>query len=825
MIYQKASSPKELNTKDLRWICDPESLEFSSTEELEPIEEIIGQERALKAIKVGINLKGPGFNIYISGLSGTGKATTVKKTLESISFTTPELKDYAYVNNFEDPDRPILLVFPAGEAKIFKSEISSMISFLQSRIPQLFEGERFLEKKKKILEEYSRREKILIGTFEEKLRKENFSLGQIQIGEVARPEIIPVIDNKPVPIYQLDELIKEEKINKEDAKNIVEKYNSFQEELVEIFKRGLKLSQELQQELSNLERTDAEALVRGAINAFKEKYVDEKIQNYLNQVELSILDNLQIFKGQKPSGETTSEGYFIDYFREYDMNIVLDNSNTKGCPIIIEISPTYTNLFGTIEKISDGKGGWYADFTKIKAGSILKANSGYLVLNLIHLFEEPGVWRTLKRILNYRKLEIQDMPSLYQLSSSILKPEPIDIDTKVILIGNNYYYYLLSELEDDFKKIFKIKADFDYEIKKDENIIHQYARVIKKTIKEENLLEFDNTAIAYLIELASRYSGEQTKLTTRFSVLADLAREADYYAKEESSKLVTSDYIKKAYYESKNRMGMIEEKISDAILENKIFIDTTGNKIGQINGLAYYGNDFYAFGQPLRITASVSLGNGSIVNVEREAGLSGKSYDKAMLIIAGYFRETFGQNFPLSFSANIVFEQSYGKIDGDSASAAEIFALLSTLSGLTLKQEIAVTGSVNQKGDIQPIGGVTEKIEGFFDICKKRNFTKIQGVIIPEQNIKDLMLKEEIILSVKNGEFHIYPIKQVEEGIEILTGIKAGKRGKDNFFEKNTVYGLVEQKLKRMYEKSKTPFKKEEEKKKTKSKSKTTKSK
>ena len=366
---------------------------------------------------------------------------------------------------------------------------------------------------------------------------------------------------------------------------------------------------------------------------------------------------------------------------------------------------------------------------------------------------------------------------------------------------------MLAEYEDDFKKIFKVKADFDYEVQRTGEIIDEYARVIKKTIKEENLLEFDKTAIAYLLELAAKYAGQKDKLTARFSILADLVREAHYWAKEENIKVVSAHLVKKAYEMAKDRHALYEEKLSDMIREKTILIDTAGEKIGQINGLAVYGSDFYAFGKPTRITASVSIGNGAIINVEREAGMSGKTYDKGVLVISGYFREMFGQQFPLSFSANLVFEQSYGMIDGDSASAAEFFALLSSLSKLPIKQTFAVTGSVNQKGEIQPIGGVNEKIEGFYGVCKMNGFTKTQGVIIPIQNVKDLMLNEEIISSVKKKEFFLYAISKIDEGIELLTGVRAGKQNKNGSYESNTVFGLVQQRLKEMYKKGKNPFK------------------
>ncbi len=803
MKLLKAAVHKELKTSELRWMCNPQILDFESTEELEPIEGILGQERALNAIKLGVNLRSPGYNIYIAGLSGTGKATTVQKILETVSGKATNLKDYVYVNNFKDTDRPTLLTFPAGQAKIFKQELNNFINFLQQRIPQILDSEKYNKKRKQLITEYSGKEQTLVSNFENKIKQEGFSLGQIQVGETARPEIIPMIDQKPVPIYQLNQVVQEGKITEEAAKQILANYNKYQEELVHVFKKGMKLSQDLREKLTALERNEVEVVVKGSMIAFCEKYEDAAVLNYLMQVEENILENLQVFKGQKPEGETTQEGYVIDYFREYDANIILDNSDVNQCPVILEISPSYTNLFGTIEKINDGRGGWYADFTKIKAGSLLKANGGFLVLNVNHLFEEPGVWRTLKRILTYRKLEIQDTMNFYQFQPSILKPEPIDIDVKVILIGSNNIYSILANYEDDFKKIFKVKADFDYEIKRTGDVIVEYARVIKKMIHQENLLDFDKTAIAYLLELSARYAGQKDKLTSRFSVIADIAREANYWASELKSPIVKDEHIRKAFEMAKQRYGLYEEKVNDMIQDEMILIDTSGFKVGEVNGLAVYGSDIYSFGKPTKISASVSLGNGSIINVEREAGMSGKTYDKGMLIIGGYFKETFGQHHPLSFSASIVFEQSYGMIDGDSASCAEIFALLSAISLIPINQSIAVTGSVNQKGYVQPIGGVNEKIEGFYDTCKLKGILKKHGVIIPKQNVKDLMLKEEIINSVRNKEFHIYAIERIEEGVEVITGIKAGKILSTGFYEKGTVYGTVQEKLKSMYEKAK----------------------
>jgi ATP-dependent Lon protease len=802
MTYPKAPKPKKLKPEDLRWRCNQDVFAFDSTNDIEPIEGILGQERALKALKLGVDLRSPGYNIFIAGLSGTGKATTVKKMLETISDNCPPLHDYAYVNNFKDNDQPTLLTFKVGKAKAFKQDLLSTIDILKNKIPQALENDSYINRKKKIVAHYNDKEQTLMSAFDEKLKQEKFTLGQIKVGEGVRPEIFPLIEEKPVPIYQLEELVKQGKLTEDNVKEIIKKYGNYQQDLHTLFRKGLKLSEEFQEKLSKLEKETVEVVLRGAIDNLREKYDDKKVLEYINEVEKNILENIQIFKGIKPEGDTTPEGFQIDYFKEYEVNIILDNSETKNCPVIIETSPNYINLFGTIEKVNDGRGGWYSDFTKIKAGSLLKANGGYLVLNVKHLFEEPSVWRTLKRVLTYRKLEIQDSHNLFQIAPSSLQPEPIEIDTKVILTGNDYIYSLLTSYEDDFKKIFKIKADFDYEIKRTDEVLVEYARVIKKLIKEEKLLEFDKSAIGYLVEIGAKFAGNKNKLTARFSQIADIAREANFWAIDDGFNIVSAAHVKKAYDSAKDRHGLLESKINDMIEEGMVLIDTEGERVGQINGLAVYDADFYSFGRPTRITATVSLGGGSIINVEREAGMSGRHYNKGVLIISGYFRETFGQNTPLSFNANLVFEQSYGTVDGDSASCAEIFALLSTLSGLKIKQSIAVTGSLNQKGDVQPIGGVNEKIEGFFDVCKSRGLSKKQGVIIPIQNIQELMLREDIIEAVEKGEFHIYAIERVEEGIEILTGVKAGKRDNKGTYEENSVFNLVEKKIKELYAKS-----------------------
>ncbi len=802
MAVQKLLKHRTLKPEELRWKCDPNIFEAESTENIDPIEGILGQERALKAIRLGVDMRSPGYNIYIAGLSGSGKATTVKQMLQKISSDCPSLYDYAYVNNFKDSDQPLLIKFPKGKAKDFRQDLLSAIEVLKQRIPITLESDLYLARRKNIVDEYNQQEQELMSKFDAELREKGFSLGQIKSGDQIRPDIIPLIDGQPVPIFQLEEQIKQKKITVEQAQEILKNYNEHQQKLQSIFKKGLKISQEFQEKLSQIEKEGAEIVVKGIFEGLKEKYNSNSPLQHLNNVEESILNNIQLFKGSKPEGDITQEGFVIDYFRDYEVNIILDNSESESCPVIVETNPSFTNLLGTIERVNDGKGNWYSDFTNIKAGSLLRANGGYLVLNVMHLFEEPGVWKSLKRVLTYCKLEIQESPFQFSLSSSSLKPQPIEIDTKVILIGSQMIYAYLSEREYDFKKMFKIKADFDYEIAINNSVLIEYAKVIKKLIKNEKLKEFDKTAVAELIEISAIMAGQQNKLTLRFSRIADIAREASFWAEDDGFNIVSAAHIEKAYQFARERHGMLEDKVTEMFKEKTLLIDTHGERIGQINGLAVYNADFYSFGRPTRITATVSLGSGAIINVEREAGMSGRHYNKGVLIISGYFKETFGQDMPLSFNANLVFEQSYGMVDGDSASCTEIFALLSTLADLPIKQSIAVTGSLNQKGDVQPIGGVNEKIEGFYDICKIQGLTGNQGVIIPIQNVKDLMLREDVIEAVRKKQFFIYPISRVEEGIEILTGVRSGVKTSKGYPE-GTVFYLVEKKIRDLFAKSK----------------------
>ncbi|MCF6270737.1 MAG: AAA family ATPase [Melioribacteraceae bacterium] len=798
MAYLKPSRQKKLLPEDLKYIFNPDIANVELTSIQKPILSIIGQERAIKALSLGVELRKQGYNIFITGLSGTGKFTTVQKMLETLQPECSMMYDYAYVNNFEDEDRPILLKFKAGKAIKFKKDMLRSIEFIKTQVAKTFESEPFSKNKEKLITKYHTVQSKLMGAFEEKLTKDSLTLAQIQEGETVHPEIFAVVGEKAFPVQSLNELVTEKVLTKKRVENIKKKYIGYQSELRKVFKEGFKLNNQLKDEIETLEQGAVKKIVTLSLNELKSKFREKGVSVYLNMVANDILNNIEIFNGEKPSEEELESGLIIDYLKEYEVNIILDNSKQKDCPVIVETSPTYQNLFGSIEKYSDGSGGWFSDFTGIKAGSLLRANGGYLILNAADAYSEPEVWKALKRTLYYGKMEIQDKHSSYQASPSVMKPEPIKLETKVILLGSSYTYSVLSTYEDDFNKIFKVKAEFDSEMKRNDRNVEKYVEVLKRLIIKEKLKEFDSSAIVKVLEYSARYVESKNKLTTRFSYIIDLTQEANYWASDGGEEFVTAYHVTQAYESARERHGLYETKFSEMFDDGTMMIDVSGSRVGQINGLAVYGDDRYAFGKPTRITATVALGNGSIINVEREAGLSGSSHNKGVLVITGYLKGKFGKNIPLSFNASLVFEQGYGLIDGDSASITEITALLSAMTEIPIKQSFAITGSVNQKGDIQPIGGVNEKVEGFYDLCKTRGLTGKEGVIIPIQNVQDLMLKDEVVKAVKEKKFSIYAISKVEEALELLMGVKAGKKLASGHYQANTIFGEVEKRLKEM---------------------------
>jgi lon-related putative ATP-dependent protease len=784
-----AHEQSELSPEDLRWSCSLDLIPADTTEDVEPVEGIIGQDRALKALKLGVELFSPGYNIFVCGLSGTGKATTIKTILEKIQPFCAPPQDMCYVFNFRDEDRPILLRFEKGVGTLFREAMGEAVALLRQRIPLLFEDDEFLKQRNAIIEEFNKKETELFTQFEQTIIPDGFVLGRVQEGQAVHPEIFVKSGEKAVMISDLGNLVTAGEMDAQAAEALVEKYREHRESMQDVFRSGVQLTREYQHILAEHERSVVSMVVTAVFAELTHEFAGDTVKDYLDQAMNAIMSNLDRFKPRSEDQKIEDE------MTEFMVNLILDNKDSSGCPVIIETAPTFTNLFGTIERQQDAQGFWFTDFSKIKCGSILRAEGGFLVLNAADTLAEPGVWRNLQRVLLYRKLEIQNFENLSQQSITSLKPEAIDLNIKVILIGNNEIYTLLRAYERDFKKIFKVKADFDYEMPNSPEAVNQYTALVRKLIHDEGLSHFDNRAIATIVEYGARLAGSKRKLTTQFSEIADVVREANYWCRQNGSKYVTDEHVDKAIRESRERHGLEEDRLQELIVDEVIMIDTDGERVGQINGLAVYGGDRFDFGKPTRITAAVGAGEAGIINIEREARMSGSTHDKGVLILSGYFRETFAQRHPLTLSASLSFEQSYSGIDGDSASSTEIYALLSALSGAPISQRFAVTGSVNQKGDIQPIGGVNEKVEGFFDVCRARGLTGAQGVLIPIQNVPDLMLREDVVAAVRDERFHIHAVHRIEEGIGILTGVPAGARDHQGAYPPDSIFGLAAKRL------------------------------
>ncbi len=801
------SMPTELPAEKLRWRCELSRIPFETTAQAQKREGFVGQERALRALKMGVELSAPGYNVFVCGLAGTSRGGTIAQMIEDLHPATKPSLDRCYVNNFKIPDRPRLLSLPRGSANVFKKDMQAGVDFLRRRIPQVFEGEPFQRQKGRIVERFSVREKELMDDFTRRIAREQFALGHMQVGAVALPEIFPVLEGQMVPIEDISKMVHEGKLETGVAEEIERKYEQFRQEFTVVYRKTLTLSRELASELSYLEQEAASVLVDGVIEELKEKYPGDGVSEYLEEVRHHLLDNLGPFKEREGEEEQSGEppevmqkmpGPERDPFRVYSVNVILSHNSENDSPVIFETTPTYANLFGTIQRAYDARGGWTSDFMDLRGGSLLRADGGFLIMYSIEALSEPGVWRALKRTLNHNRLEIQPVEAFYPFATTALKPEPVELNVKVILIGDRDLYEMLYEYEEDFRKIFKVRVEFDEEMPLSDGVIEEYAGRLRALSEKENLFPYDRGAFAAILEYGVRKAGRRNKVTARFVDIADLAREAHYTAAATGENVVRAAHVRAAIASKMERHNLIETRIREMIEEGTLLVDLKGACVGQVNGLSVLEIGGYAFGKPVRITASAALGKAGLINIEREANLSGRFHDKGVHIIAGYLRSCFAKDKPLSLAASICFEQSYSGVDGDSASSTEIYALLSALAELPLRQDIAVTGSMNQRGDIQAIGGVNEKIEGFFDTCRIEGLTGTQGVMIPAANVEDLMLREDVLEAVKSGKFHIWPIGRVEQGVELLTGVCAGQRNGDGGFEKETVFARVDQRLRDM---------------------------
>ncbi len=795
---KRASVHPSVPLKQLRWQCDPKSLGVRTTSDVKPSREIIGQERALRSLRVGLEMNHFGYNIFVSGLSGTGRTTTIKRMLQEFEQKRGEALDHVYVFNFKNPDTPTAIAVPAGQGRAFRQDMETVLADLLRDIPAVYEGQRYQQARKNTMQHFQDRQRSLLQDFERRVKERGLDLIQVQVGPVTRPEIVPLIGGNPTPLEQVDQLVQKGEMTHEQFDALRVELGEMEKQMGTVFRELRNIEKKVQQSLRELEEQIVMPTVDEVLRVVRATYDHPRIHQYLDDARAHIAANLDRFRKsqiQTPQDDGEEEAA-ADDFIEFKVNVLVDNADTPHVPIIIETNPKYKNIFGTVERQWDKGGVWRTDFTLIKAGSLLQADGGYLVLNALDTLIEPGVWQDLKRSLRTGLVDIQTYETAVGIPATGMKPEPIPINVKVIMIGDSEVYHMLYARDDDFKKIFKVRADFDFEMPKSATAVTQYVRFVKMVCDDEKLRPFDATALAQIIEFGVRLAGNQRKISTRFNVIADVAREANYWAGKRRSAVVTGDHVEKAIAERIYRMQLVEDKLQEMIETGSIMIDTSGAVVGQVNGLSVYAIGEHEFGKPARITARTAVGRSGVINIEREAELSGPTHTKGVAILGGFFRSRFAQDKPLVMDASITFEQSYGGVDGDSASSTEIYAILSSLADVPIRQDIAVTGSVNQKGEVQPIGGVNLKIEGFYDICNARGLTGSQGVIIPRQNVPDLMLREDVYDAVRRGKFRIYAVRTIDDGIEILTGVKSGlQRGMA--FEPGTVCARADEKLRR----------------------------
>jgi len=805
----------EVKPDQLGWKCQDECLKFNTTDDLPGTAGIIGQPRAVDALTMALEIESVGYNVFVSGPVGTGRTTTVKNLLESTLGRLRELEDKCYVNNFRDPDQPRLLRLRAGHGHEFRRDMDEFIDFLVKNVPVLLESDTYQQRRTALVDGFKERGGSRVREFEKRIIAEGFAL--VQTGPLARPELAPIVEKQPVSIDALTGLAEEGKLTAERAEEIKKRYQELSVELSAIFKEVRDLEKQARDALSDLDQSFIRPVVEERLADIEERCGRPKkshatkedrsrlcpdaaaLHDYLAEVKDAVLARPDEFLKKPPAeGEAPVP---IDPFLEYRVNVLVDNSETRTAPVIFETNPNYKNLFGSIERVWDRSGQWRADFSKIKAGSMLRADHGFLVINALDALVEPGVWPALKRTLRNRQLEITGGDPYSALFGAVgMKPQPVAIDLKVIMIGDPQIYSLLASADEDFKKVFKVRADFDWVMDRDENAVNDYVQVIKALCEKEKLRPFDRSGVRAVIEHGARLAGRTDKLSTRFNIVSEVLTEADHWAGKAGAKIIAYEHVQEAINRRRDQVRLVEVKLQEAIREGTVFIDVTGTKAGQVNGLAVYDTGEYAFGIPTRITAKTGVGSAGIINIEREAQLSGPTHDKGVYILTGYLRQKFARRQPLVLSASICFEQSYGGIDGDSASSTEVYALLSDLSGLPIRQDLAVTGSVNQQGEVQPIGGVNWKIEGFFEACEARGLTGGQGVLIPKANLPNLMLRPEVVNAVRDKKFHIYAVSTIDEGIELLTGVPAGLPDERGNYPPDTVSGKVIKRLAELIE-------------------------
>ena len=767
---------------------------FSNTGEIDPLDEIIGQHRALEAISFSTGIKKEGYNLFAMGPTGSGKHTAIMTHITKKAQEEPTPKDYCYVNNFKDSRKPLILELPSGKGNRFKEDMDELIDDLLNILPSSFESKEYREKKEQLHQKLKEKETDIFEAVRDEARKE-------QIGFLRSTEGFGF-----VPIHENGDIITSEEFEElpsEEKKAIQEKISALQKRLQDILRDITKWKRDTQKEIKKLNKSFTDEVVSHLIDDIKKNYRGiDGVNDFLDALQEDVTDNVEEFlnPGDKNQGlfspPAPKDPKDNPAFKRYKVNVLI-NHTEAGAPVIYEDNPTFQNLVGHVEHIAQF-GTLLTDFSLIKPGAFHRANGGYLVLDARKLLMQPFAWEGLKRILRSGEVRIESLEQAMSLTrTTSLEPEPLKLDVKIVLLGERELYYLMHYYDPEFRELFKVVADFEDDMPWSEDNAMLYAKMVATVAKKHDLLPLTPEGVGRVIEHSSRMAGDIGKLSTHIGSITDILEEADHIAKSDNQDLIGKEAIIRAIENRRYRNSRIKERMFESIEEGTLMIDTDGEVVGQINALSVIQLGEYMFGRPSRITAKTRLGSGKIIDIEREVELGGALHSKGVLILSSFLGSRYSQEDPLSLSATLVFEQSYGGVDGDSASSTELYALLSSLSEIPIKQSLAVTGSVNQHGQIQPIGGVNEKIEGFFDLCKARGFAKDQGVIIPQKNVKHLMLKPEILEAVERGEFAIYAVETIDEGIEILTGHRAGERNKSGAFEKGSINYLVEQKLKK----------------------------
>ena len=791
-------SKNELNYNDLKMTCHTNLFKFDTTADLEPIQSGIGQDRGIKALEFGLQVDVKGYNLYLEGPSGVGKTMYTKNYLEKIAPKKKTPSDWCYIYNFENPNEPIAVELTAGQGKEFQEAMDGFIKEIRKDIKKTFNNDDFEKEKALIKQEFEVKRSTLLEKLNQDASKYNFQVKAAQNGIY----MMPVVDGKA---------IEEDEFEKLDAsvKQVYEQNSAFvQEQIMEAIGQIKEIERQSDKKISEWQSNVALLTVNVHINYLKSKYKrNKKINKFLTDIKQDILKNISYFleeddNKQQPPAPQGPNSKKPDPCLNYRVNLFIDNSNREGAPVIMDSNYSYHNIFGSLE-YENYYGALKTDHTMLKPGLMQKANGGYIIFQAKDLLANGICYEALKKALRVKELSIENAAEQRSSMALIsLKPEPIPLDLKVILIGSANIYQTLLTMDSDFKKLFKIKVEFDDALINPENL-QKLAQIVHGFCEHEELPHLDKSGMARLVEYASKLAGSHTKLSTRFDALTQVVGEAATWAKLSKSKVVTAEFIDKALTERIERVKKYDSKYLEMIKQNALLINTSGFEIGELNGLTVMSIGDYTFGKPAKITVNTYTGKNGIINIEREVEISGPSHSKGVLILTGYLGEMFAQDIPLCLTASICFEQLYNGVDGDSASSTELYGLLSSLSGIPINQSIAVTGSVNQKGQIQPIGGVNEKIEGFFQICKMRGLDGSHGVMIPVQNVDNLQLSDDIIEAVKNKQFHIYSISTIEEGIEVLTGVPAGKKDKEGHFPAGTINYLVYEKLKKYAEISK----------------------